>query len=183
MKLLKQVSARLFRSYPWLQRDDLESYAFLGLLQAARTFDPGRSKCFGSYAAVKGVYHAIDQMRKDGLIHRPGQQGKKPQPLKEEIVDPRGQRDLTGLQNRDQTEALLRHLDEPDRNLLMMYYGKGMTFREIAQVRNITESAVCVRHGQIIRRLRHQARMGAEASASPSHQPSTLSLGGGTDHA
>ena len=38
-----------------------------------------------------------------------------------------------------------------------MYYSKHMTFREIAQVFEISESSVCLRHKALIRRLRRLA--------------------------
>lgn len=179
MKLLRQVAGRLARSYPWIGFDELESYAWIGLIKAARSFDANRSKSFGAYAAVKGVYHAIDEMRRDGLLRRPGDQRKDPEPLCREIPDPRAGRALAGLAQKDMTEALLAQLEPEDRALLMMYYGKGMNFREIAKVRKITESAVCIRHGQIIRRLRHKVRLNNLAPLPESPSTPCLSLTAG----
>ncbi len=182
MKLLRQVTGRLARNYHWIARDELESYAWIGLLKAARSFDANRSKSFGAYATVKGVYHAIDEMRRDGLLRRPGDDRKDPEPLCREIPDPRAARALAGLAQKDMTQALLAQLDEEDRALLMMYYGKGMNFREIAQVRKITESAVCIRHGQIIRRLRHKVRLNNLNPVPQSPSTPCLSLTAGDQH-
>jgi RNA polymerase sigma factor (sigma-70 family) len=176
MRLLRQVTGRLARSYSWIGSDELESYAWIGLIKAARSFDANRSRSFGAYAAVKGVYHAVDEMRRDGLLRRPGEQRKDPEPLCMDVPDPRAGRALAGLARKDLTEALLAQLEPQDRALLMMYYGKGMNFREIAQVRQVTESAVCIRHGQIIRRLRHKARLNNLAPVPESSSTPCLSL-------
>jgi RNA polymerase sigma factor (sigma-70 family) len=177
MRLVRQVTGRLHRSYPWIDRDELASYAYLGLLRAARSFDPERSRSFGAYAAVKGVYHAIDEMRKDGMVRRAGDARQDAQSLRAEVVDPAGQRDMDRLCNRDLSRALLDLLGPDDRKLLMMYYGQSMTFAEIAEVRGVTESAVCMRHGQVIRRLRHQARMRKLVSPTAGTHPDTSPLG------
>lgn len=178
MRLVRQVTGRLRRRYPWIDREELASYAYLGLLRAARSFDPERSRSFGAYAAIKGVYNAIDEMRTDGMVRRAGDGRQDPQSLQSEVVDPDGGREMEHLCNRDLSGALLELLDADDRKLLMMYYGKSMNVAEIAEIRGVTESAICMRHGQIVRRLRHQARVRDlthttdPSSQGGSHEPS-----------
>jgi RNA polymerase sigma factor (sigma-70 family) len=104
------------------------------------------------------MYLAIDEMRRDGLVRRPDSQQAPAESIKGELPDPDGEDSLRDLVNRDTAEALLAALPQDDRDLLMMYYGQGMTLREIGQVRGVTEAAVCVRHQQLIAKLRRCAK-------------------------
>ncbi len=158
LALVRKVAARLQRRFGWLDADELASYAYLGLRKAARDYDPTRSADFGAFASVKGMYLAIDEMRRDGLVRRPDSQQTPAGPIEGELPDPDGEDALRDLVNRDTAEALLAALPQEDRDLLMMYYGQGMTLREIGQVRGVTEAAVCVRHQQLLAKLRRCAR-------------------------
>jgi len=56
-------------------------------------------------------------------------------------------------------ETLLGRLCQKGRQLLLMYYSEHMTFKQIAEVFDISESAVCLRHKALIGRLRRLSRM------------------------
>ena len=55
---------------------------------------------------------------------------------------------------REPCTVLLTGLGDSDRRLMLMYYADGMTFREVAEVFGVSESAVCLRHKAILGRLR-----------------------------
>jgi RNA polymerase sigma factor (sigma-70 family) len=108
---------------------------------------------------VKGAFYAIDEMRKDGLLKRKrdAETDRTHAPLDADLPDPRAPRDRKHVENRDLWTSLVMQLPEQDRRLLVLYYHRGLTFREIAEILEISESAACIRHGKILRRLRRIA--------------------------
>lgn len=158
MDLAQRIATRLYRWYSWVCIDDLKSYAYLGLALAAKTYKPDRGVPFVNFASQKAMYLAIDEMRKNGILHR---RRANPGPtigaLVPDIPDPGATNQLQLIEKRDLCYALLRKLREQDRHLLMMYYSDQLTFKEIARVFKISESAVCLRHKALIGKLRKLA--------------------------
>ena len=121
-----------------------------------------------NYASQKGLFWAIDEMRKDGVLRRRSS-ANMPRVLPfsdatlsantdegwtPDIHDVKADHAQNLMEVRDLSRTLLKRLEEPDRNLLMMYYTEHMTFREIARILKISESSVCLRHKALIKRLR-----------------------------
>ena len=163
----RQIASRLKRRYTWVPMEDLYSYALLGLTQSANAYDPSRGVPFPNYASQKGMFWAIDEMRKDGILRRRSS-ANMPRVLAfsdamnsnadegwtPDIQDTKADHDINLMEVRDLSRILLKRLEEPDRDLLMMYYTEHMTFREIAKILKISESSVCLRHKALIKRLR-----------------------------
>ncbi|MFP4140353.1 MAG: sigma-70 family RNA polymerase sigma factor [Planctomycetota bacterium] len=154
--LARKIARKLHRRYHWLVADEVHSYAWMGLAKAAEAYESDRGVPFANFAMVKGAYYAIDEMRRDGLLKRKRDAGTAPAhtPIETDLPDPQAPRDRRRMENRDVWTALMMHLPEPDRCLLTLYYHNGLTFREIAEILGISESAACIRHGKILRRLR-----------------------------
>ncbi len=75
----------------------------------------------------------------------------------QEIADPEWNNILQNLADEEQTEFItnyLQKLPERKRLVMMMYYFEELTFKEIGQVLNVTESRVCQIHGQVVHHLR-----------------------------
>lgn len=162
--LARRIAGRLHHSYGWVSRDDLHSYAFLGLSLAARVYESDRGVPFDRFALYKGMFLAIDEMRKDGVLQR--RRVKTPVrtiPIAGELPDPKCDQALDAMETRDMCRSLLSKLKADDRRLLMMYYSDHMTFKEIAGVFGISESAVCLRHKAQINKLRRLATPGCKA--------------------
>jgi RNA polymerase sigma factor for flagellar operon FliA len=171
MPLARQIAARLKRRYTWVQMDDLYSYSLLGLTMAANAWDSNRGVPFPNFASQKGMFWAIDEMRKDGVLRRRSSANMpRVLPFSEaagntdpsegwtpEVMDAQAEDTKAKLEARDLCATLLKHLRAEDRQLLMMYYAQHMTFREIADVFGISESSVCLRHKALIRRLKRLA--------------------------
>ncbi len=153
------IAARLHRSYAWVPMDDLHSYAYLGITLAARTYDSSRGVPFDRFAVRKGRFLAIDQMRKDGVLQRRRVTASASTgPLTGDIQDPRSDDEVGRMETRDLCATLLGKISPDDRRLLMMYYADHLTFREISRVLDVSESAVCLRHKALLRRLRKMAK-------------------------
>jgi RNA polymerase sigma factor (sigma-70 family) len=56
---------------------------------------------------------------------------------------------------------MLGRLDARDRQALLMYYSDGLTFKEIARVFHRSESAIAIRHKNLISKLRRMFSPGA----------------------
>lgn len=160
LAMVGPIASRLHRWYGWVGKDDLGSYAYLGLVKAARVYEAGRGIPFERFAFRKAMYAAIDEMRKDGVLkRRRDTPGPSVVALSPDIPDPSGPEALAGVERRDTCEMLLGRLCQKDRQLLMMRYADQMTFQQIADVFDISESAVCLRHKALIERLRMLSRM------------------------
>ncbi len=159
--LADQITRRLMRRYGWIGWDELKGYANLGLTLAARAWDPDRGLSFKRFACTKAMFLAVDEMRKDGVLRRADivNDTQEQTGIEFEIVDRTPQRQRETFEARDLCTALLAKLRPQDRELLQMIYHDHMTYKEVAAVYNITESAVCLRHKAVIEKLRHDARI------------------------
>ncbi|MHC4563058.1 MAG: sigma-70 family RNA polymerase sigma factor [Planctomycetota bacterium] len=157
--LANRIAGRLQRTYSWVGLDDLRSYAYLGMALAAKAYESDRGVPFEQFAWRKGMFLAIDEMRKDGVLSR---KRTTPGPsftaLTPEVPDPAANRNQLAVERRDLCRTLLTKLRTQDRHLLMMYYADQLTFKEIAKVFDISESAVCLRHKALLGRLRKLGR-------------------------
>jgi len=160
LSMVPAIAFRLHRCYRWVGADDLGSYAYLGLVEAARIYQADRGVPFEKFAFRKAMYAAIDEMRKDGVLkRRRATPGPSVVTLSSDIPDRSAPKMLASVERRDMCEMLLGRLRQKDRQLLMMYYTDQMTFKQIAEVFNISESAVCLRHKALIERLRMLSRI------------------------
>jgi len=158
--LARMIAGRLRRSYGWVCLDDLRGYAFLGLSLAARAFRADRGVPFECFAMRKGMFLAIDEMRKDGVVHRRRLRAiPSTGPITGDVCDPNGDLARERIEARDTCRSLLDKLKATDRRLLLMYYADHMTFKQIGAVLDISESAVCLRHKMLIEKLRRLAEV------------------------
>ena len=150
-----RIAGRLHRSYNWVCLDDLRSYAYLGLALAAEAYEADRGVPFERFAWRKGMFLAIDEMRKTGVLkRRRAKRSVLTTPITGELRDPKGGTAQDRLEIRDLCASLLGKLSASGRRLLMLYYADHMTFKEIAGVLRVSESTVCLRHKALIRKLR-----------------------------
>ena len=55
----------------------------------------------------------------------------------------------------NQLEEALKRLPERERTIMVLYYHENMTFKEIGETANISESRVCQIHAQAIMKLKN----------------------------
>lgn len=75
----------------------------------------------------------------------------------QELADPDWNNVLQNLAEEEQTQFIsefLNKLPERKRLVMMMYYYEELTFKEIGQLLNVTESRICQIHGQVVHHLR-----------------------------
>ncbi|WP_428937778.1 sigma-70 family RNA polymerase sigma factor [Fontivita pretiosa] len=146
--------------------EELESDAYLGLLRAARTFNPDRGVMFRTYAASR-----IHGAMLDGLRQRNGIRRTRP-PLRVTSLDVRiggcdtehdqtlgdtiaAKADPVGseLEMREEADFVLRQLDPASRKYLIDYHLRGMQQRQMAARHGVSESAISQRMRSIRRRV------------------------------
>jgi RNA polymerase sigma factor for flagellar operon FliA len=152
-------------STPLFDYDDIYSAGYLGLMDAAKRFDPTKGVKFSTFASQRVRGAMIDEIRKLSRYRH----GKEPPPvdyiealrnedgdLITELADP----DLDPLGKailKDQRLELMKimaNLSKMERQVIFMYYYKNYGMKGIAKVINRTEGRVSQIHSQAIRRMR-----------------------------
>ena len=156
MILAKQVAWSLKTTYRWLSLDDLHSYAFLGLTRATKVYRSEFNVPFRNFAWQRAKLLAVDEMRKDGVLIRSSRKraALTTCPLDEDLLPAPDEDMTTKMELRDLWEYVFSILSDSDRKLLIMYYVSGLSFKQIGEVLDRSESAVCVRYRLLIARLR-----------------------------
>ncbi len=79
----------------------------------------------------------------------------------EELADPNPDNIVANIENEERLNfisAYLTDLNESKRNVIVLYYYENLTFKEIGQLLNISESRVCQIHTQVLKELRHKVK-------------------------
>jgi RNA polymerase sigma factor FliA len=196
-RLARRMAAK--SGIPSLQ-DDLWSAGALGVVDAARRFEPGRGVKFETFAEHRVRGAMLDEMRRlDHLPRRLRERSEAVAKARRELATALG-RPASDLEVADamqmteaelidvegaaappsqldpeqelrsdappveeqldlarQTKLLAEHVEKlPERlrTILGLHYQEGCTYREIAQLLNISEPRVCQLHAQALEKLR-----------------------------
>ena len=146
--------------------EELQSDAYLGLIKAARGFDPSRGVLFRTYATRHINGAMIDGLRKRhhlrlrlprrtiwSLDAPAGCADGHPLTLGDTLPDTRCQPADHRIETRDEIEHAMVRLDGLARQLLTDTYLRGMQRRQIARRDGVTPSAVSSRLKTVHRRL------------------------------
>jgi RNA polymerase sigma factor for flagellar operon FliA len=213
-KIVSQVTTYL---HPPLSREDLISAGTIGLVKAARDFDPSRDAAFKTYAYIRIRGAVIDELRSwsfappdikrqfdqaqeisSRMMERDGQM-----PADDQVAEQLGistekmyrifetararhflsihggspespmlgqmlVSNTTGPEEEIEREELIEtltqaitQLPEKQRRIVVMYYQKELTMKQIAEVLEITESRVSQLHAAALFKL--SVRLGQES--------------------
>lgn len=157
---LARVMARVqARRYPrW--RDDWESAAYLGLVQAAQMFDPTRGVKFDTFARPRIAGSMLDARRGLGPAgwKRIRLQGPAPRTktLDCDVADRGASSVGTDLERSDDFDALVRHLYPGERVVIRLRYFEDLSQDEIAQRIGCSQANVSHRHTRGLAVLRER---------------------------
>ena len=172
-------------------RDDIESAALIGLIDAVDRYDPERGVPFEGYAGLRIRGSILDELRRLDDHTRGERQrartvaadtepeigaygttlsldmlletGDRDWAIDDDGVDPYESQDM-----RMRVESALKCLPPRQRELLARYYGDSLTLRESAVKMGISEARACQLHGRAILNLRHElARLVSPNLVSP----------------
>ena len=160
-------------------RDDVESAALIGLIDAVDRFDPERGVPFEGYAGLRIRGAILDELRRLDDHTRGERQrarmvaaGTEPEigaygaTLSLDMLLETGDRDWAAEDDstdaydhqdlRMRVESALGCLPPRQREVLARYYGDSLTLRESAVKMGISEARACQLHGRAIQNLRRE---------------------------
>ena len=157
-------------------RDDVESAAVIGLINAVDRYDPARGVPFEGYAGLRIRGAILDELRRlddhtrderrrarDVADDTDPEIGAYGATLSLDLLLESGDRDwaieddaadLPNLDLRARVESALECLPPRQREVLARYYGDSLTLRESAVRMGISEARACQLHGRAIHNLR-----------------------------
>ena len=160
-------------------RDDIESAALIGLIDAVDRYDPDRGVPFEGYAGLRIRGAILDELRRVDdrtrderrrarmvLDDSEPQIGAYGATLSLDLLLETGERDWAAADETDdryesqdlrmRVESALRCLPPRQREVLARYYGDSLTLRESAARMGISEARACQLHGRAIVNLRRE---------------------------
>ncbi len=162
-----------------LGRDDVESAALIGLIDAVDRYDPARGVPFEGYAGLRIRGAVLDELRRlddrsRGERRRARIEVADAEPeigaygltLSLDLLLESGDRDWAADDDstdryedqdlRTRVESALKCLPPRQREVLARYYGDSLTLRESAMKMGISEARACQLHGRAIQNLRRE---------------------------
>jgi RNA polymerase sigma factor for flagellar operon FliA len=180
--LVKRIAFHLMnRLPPSVQADDLIQAGMIGLIEAAKNFDPDQGASFETYAGIRIENREgrdardVEVAREMGIglneYHKILQDAtgcrifsfEDPASLGEEgftSTERQSNQPYENLQKENFKAGLaeaIKGLPERERLVMALYYDEELNLREIGEILGVSESRVCQIHGQSLIRLR--ARM------------------------
>ena len=160
-------------------RDDIESAALIGLIDAVDRYDPARGVPFEGYAGLRIRGAVLDELRRlddhtrdERRRARVVVDAQDPEiaayhaTLSLDLLLESGDRDWAAEDEsndryesqdlRTRVESALRCLPPRQREVLARYYGDSLTLRESAARMGISEARACQLHGRAIFNLRRE---------------------------
>jgi RNA polymerase sigma factor for flagellar operon FliA len=160
-------------------RDDIESAALIGLIDAVDRYDPDRGVPFEGYAGlrIRGAVldelrrlddHTRDERRRARIVADDADPaiGAYGATLSLDLLLESGDRDWAAEDDSDdryehqdlrsRVESALQCLPPRQREVLARYYGDSLTLRESAVRMGISEARACQLHGRAILNLRRE---------------------------
>ncbi len=155
-------------------RDDLESAALIGLIDAVDRFQPQRGVPFEGYAVLRIRGAILDELRRTDdrgrAQRRHDRESEAPATgitVSLDLLLEQGEHAALGTDDelvtrhdhedlRMRVESALRCLSPRQREVLARYYGDSLTLREAGVRMGISEARACQLHGRAIDNLRRQ---------------------------
>jgi len=176
MPYANKISRYLYGKLPDnITFDEIQSYAFTGLLEAIERYDPARNDSFEGYAAkrIKGAVY--DELRHFDFVPRWAKENRfiEMQSIEEirdaEMISSDSSQSYTD-QNMQQPDfapdvdekifiaELLKKLSKFERKVIYLYYWQGLTMKEIGQSVGYTEGGISIVLKRAIDRLKKMTR-------------------------
>jgi len=170
---VKHVAGKLARRLPLhVCVDDLLSAGLVGLLHAARRFDPGRDTSFAHFAHARIRGAMLDELRALDWVPRRRRRETVAPSMTDfsslfEDEDPplvfRGRDPADRAEADDWRDFALRNLTDQERRVITLHYFGGLTGVAIARALKLSEARITRIRQQAIRRLRRRFRRGMAA--------------------
>jgi RNA polymerase sigma factor (sigma-70 family) len=168
--LIRSLVAKAMRTFPYLpagyDRDDLESLGYIGLIQAAQTYDPTRGVQFSTYA-----YRCIENKISSTVVRAKNRQvdcislslligEDEDTPLEDQIPDESATAEATVI-DQESHQALweaVQQLPAPHDVIIRRMYLDGQPLAEVARELRLSPQRVQFLHSRALRMLRRHVR-------------------------
>jgi RNA polymerase sigma factor (sigma-70 family) len=150
-----------------MEREDLVSWGMIGLLQAARAWDPERSHSFSTLACkaiermiVRGVSRewkpeqAAATLSLDGLVFGEEAEGREARFVDQIAGEQDVEQELLDSETGIAVRSALEQLRPEQRQLIERHYYEGVPVRELAEELGLTRQGVYMRQKNILQQLR-----------------------------
>jgi RNA polymerase sigma factor (sigma-70 family) len=182
MGLIRSIVAKVMRTYSQLpggyDRDDLESFGMIGLIQAAQTYDPERGVQFSTYAyrcienAISGpltrarrsqvdcislsvlIGEEEDTPMEDQLFSKAAEGSE----YKDRSMSLSAETAVLGQEASDVLKAAVEELPPPHDAVIQKMYFEGKSLSDVARELQLSSQRVQYLHGRALRMLRRQVR-------------------------
>jgi RNA polymerase sigma factor (sigma-70 family) len=145
LELVRFIARQLHGRMPHLELDDLIQEGSIGLMAAAREFDPDRGASFRVYASFRVRGAILDSLRQEW--RHPAFES-----MPENVPDAKPDLDQVAA-----ARQLLDRLPRRERELVIQRYYEGHTQRAIGEVLSITKARVCQLEKSALRRMSDSA--------------------------
>jgi RNA polymerase sigma factor for flagellar operon FliA len=163
-RMVRAVAGRLRARLPdecGIEMADLVQAGNVGLLQAARTYEPGRGAPLAGYAKFRIRGEMLDMVRRNIGRERvvsslPGDSDGNSD-WESRIPASADSSPQTGIMNRQRSEVIGEEIDRLPakyRAVVRLRYSREMTLRQIGQVLSVNESRACQIHQRALSRLK-----------------------------
>lgn len=149
MDMVRFVARQLHSHAPHVELDDLISEGTLGLIAAAKSWDPAGPASFRTFAQFRIKGAILDSLRKE-YRYQPGDD-------EQEDGSPADPATMTDAR------MLVESLPPREKQVVLQKYWEGQRQRSIAKVMSITPVRVSQLHKQAISRMRSHAGLAAAA--------------------
>lgn len=168
--LIRALVGKTVRLFPRLpggyEREDLESFGYVGLVQAARTFDPNRGVQFSTYAyrcienAISGALERANTRQVDcvSLSILIGEDSDTP--LEDQIADTALDAEETAIirAQADELKDAIRLLPTQHAEIIWDVYFHQMPLNEVARKMKLSPQRVQAIHARALKMLRRRLK-------------------------
>lgn len=168
MEMVRRIAGGLVRRLPsHVDKDELISLGYMGLVEALRRYDPSRGVPFGAFAAVRVRGAMIDWLRQLDPVSREerARLRSSDEIASVTLVDFACAKDqaepganavdeLLRQERRALLEYALGQLSERERSVVQRYFFEEQSLKSIGEELKVTESRVCQIVGAAVARLR-----------------------------
>jgi RNA polymerase sigma factor FliA len=169
--LVRIIAGRVYRTRPAdaaVEMSDLIQAGTVGLLQAARSFQPASGVPLSGYAKFRIRGEMLDVVRKARIFGPPGSSSLKTrnsedgESLEFDLAASPETSPMNALERKQRRKILveeLRRLPPKYRAVVRMRYSRELTLSEIGSVLKVNESRACQIHSSALKKLRKALRV------------------------
>jgi RNA polymerase sigma factor (sigma-70 family) len=177
------------RSVGDMERDDLISWGMLGLLQAARIWDPDRACSFSTLAFIAIERKILRAVRREGkperaaatlsldeLLFEEGTDRPSVRRLDQIAGDQDVEQQLLDSETRTVVRSAVEQLPPRHRRLIERHFYEGIPIAELAEEMGVSRQAVYGRQKKILRQLRDLLSAASMSTPGNSTAPASSEL-------